>query len=112
MWCRGCCDEIIYGNIFCTMNFVRVIGGYIRTMRLCSSGNGYVPTIYILDLKYWLSHVLIVFTISLPCLGVPIILSIVRLELEKVKERKYNAVPQRHCLQQLSVLSHIVHFIF
>ena len=68
------------------MNFVRVIGGYIRTMRLCSSGNGYVPTIYILDLKYWLSHVLIVSTISLPYSGAPIILSIVRLKLEESKE--------------------------
>lgn len=50
-WCvRGCvvggyCYRRVYGNRFCMMTFVRVIGGYVKMMRLCSSRTGYVGTV-------------------------------------------------------------------
>ena len=59
---------------------------------------------------YILSQALTASTMSFPCPGAPIILSMVMLKLDDSKERKYNDEPQRYCLQQPSVLFQIVHF--
>ena len=59
-----------------------------------------------------LTHIFIVSTISFPCPGTHIILSIVILKLDESKERKYNDIPQRYCLQKPTVLSQIVQFLF
>jgi len=67
---------------------------------------------HISSFRYILSQALIASNKYFPCPGVPIILSMVMLKLDNNKERKYNDAPQRYCLQQLSVLSQIVHFGF
>ena len=61
---------------------------------------------------FFTSKSFIASTISFPYPGVPIILSIVILKLDESKEGKYNDTPQRYYLQQPSVLSHIVQFLF
>ena len=49
-WCvDGCvvggyCYGRPYGNRFCMMKFVKIIGGYVKMMRLCSSRTRYVGT--------------------------------------------------------------------
>ena len=42
---EGFYDGNVYGNSFCRMVFVRVIEGHVSTMKLCSSGTGYVGTV-------------------------------------------------------------------
>ena len=65
---------------------------------------------HIFSFRYRLSQVFMASTMSLPCPGAPIILSMLMLKLDESKERKYKDAPQRYCLQQPSVLYQIVHF--